>query len=126
MGSNNIKSYQDLDVYKRLYEAMLLVHKTILPNLPVSEKFGLIDQMRRASKAPLAILAEGYAKKNYKKDWLRYINDAIGECNEMIVHLSCCRDLYNAIFKKDLLDKLLEEYNISGKQLYRLGKSWDK
>lgn len=118
-----VRSFQDLDVYKRLYDAMLSVHNVVIPQLPRDEKYGLIDQMRRASKAPLAIIAEGYAKKNYRRDWQRYINDAMGECNEMIVHLSCCRDLYSSL-NKDMINKLLDDYNVSGKQLYRLGESW--
>ncbi|MFA5500544.1 MAG: four helix bundle protein [Candidatus Omnitrophota bacterium] len=119
-----IRSFQDLDVYKRLREAMVIVAKEVLPSLPKEEKFGLIDQMRRASKAPLAIIAEGYAKKNYKKDWMKYINDAIGECNEMIAHLSCCEDIYDRDINKGVIKKLIDEYDISGKQLYRLGESW--
>jgi four helix bundle protein len=119
-----IRSFQDLDVYKRLRDAMIIVAKEVLPSLPKEEKFGLIDQMRRASKAPLAIIAEGYAKKNYKKDWMKYINDAIGECNEMIAHLSCCKDIYDQDISKEVIKKLIDEYDISGKQLYRLGESW--
>lgn len=119
-----VRSFQDLDVYKRLYNAMLSVITNILPQLPHEERFDLTDQMRRASKAPLAIIAEGYAKKNYKKDWLKYINEAIGECNEMIVHLNCCRDLYQNKLNIDLLEHLIKEYDISGKQLFRLGESW--
>ena len=119
-----VRSFRDLDVYKRMYDAMLIVAKTVLPVLPKEEKFSLIDQMRRASKAPLAIIAEGYAKKNYRKDWVKYINDAIGECNEMIVHLSCCKDLYSKIINKEIVEKLINDYDIGGKQLYRLGESW--
>jgi len=118
------QSFRDLDVYKRLYQAMLLIAEKILIKLPAEEKFGLIDQMRRASKAPLAIIAEGYAKKHYRKDWMRYINDAIGECNEMITHLSCCKDLYSRYVDTGLIEKLIADYDISGKQLFCLGKSW--
>ncbi len=118
------RSFQDLDVYKRLYQAMILVMTKVLPKLPKEERFDMVDQMRRASKAPLAIIAEGYAKKNYKKDWQRYINDAIGECNEMITHLSCCRDLYTDYTNSKLIDELIKEYDVGGKQLYRLGESW--
>ena len=82
--------------------------------------------MRRCCKSSLAIIAEGYARKNYKKDWLKYINEAIGECNEMIAHLSCCRDLYPDKISINATNKLIEEYDISGKQLYRLGESWGK
>jgi four helix bundle protein len=103
---------------------MLLVMTEILPKLPNEEKFGLVNQMRRACKAPLAIIAEGYAKKNYRKDWIKYINDAIGECNEMIVHLTCCKDLYSNFADTSLLENLIKEYDISGKQLFRLGESW--
>lgn len=124
--ADKVRSFQDLDVYKRLYNSMLLVMKEVLPNLPREEKFDLADQMRRCCKSPLAIIAEGYARKNYKKDWIKYINEAIGECNEMIVHLSCCRDLYAKNVKVDLINSLIEAYDISGKQLYRLGESWVK
>ncbi len=118
------RSFMDLDVYKRLYDAMLLVMKEVVPKLPCEERFGLADQIRRCCKSPLAIIAEGYARKNYRKDWLKYINEAIGECNEMIVHLSCCRDIYLKQSDKLLVDKLIKEYDIGGKQLYRLGESW--
>jgi four helix bundle protein len=126
MLNNNAKSFRELDVYQRLYQAMLSVSAKVLPKLPSEEKFGLAEQMRRASKAPLAIIAEGYARKNYKKDWLRYINDAIGECNEMIVHLSCCGDIYGKYMEAGIIGQLIREYDIAGKQLFCLGKSWQK
>ncbi len=124
--NNRVRTFQELDVYKRLYNTMISVMTKVLPKLPHEERFDLVDQMRRASKAPLAIIAEGYAKKNYKRDWQRYINDAIGECNEMITHLSCCRDVYHNHISKELINELINEYDISGKQLYRLGESWKK
>ena len=116
--------FQDLVVYKRLYAAMVEVMTKVVPVLPQAEKFDLADQIRRACKAPLAIIAEGYAKKNYRKDWLKYINEAIGECNEMVVHLTICRDLYADHALKKHLNGLIQEYVISGKQLFRLGDSW--
>lgn len=121
-----VRSFLDLDVYKRLYSAMVRVSKEVTPKLPVFEKYDLVDQIRRASKAPIAIIAEGYARKNYQKDWLKYINEAIGESNEMIAHLSICRDIYGEKFDKNILNSLIKEYDICGKQLYRLGQSWSK
>lgn len=121
---NKVRSFQDLDVYQRLYSAMLLVFKKVIPALPIEERFDLTDQIRRCCKAPLAIIAEGYAKKNYKKDWVKYINEALGECNEMIAHLSCCRDLYSSNVDVKIIERLINEYDISGKQLYKLGESW--
>jgi len=97
-----------------------------VPNVPKEEKYDLADQMRRACKSAPALIAEGYAKKNYKRNWQKYIDDAIGECNEMIHHLSVCLDIYPKHFDAKLLQELIEAYDIAGKQLYRLGESWGK
>lgn len=103
---------------------MIIVLKEVIPKLPENEKYDLTSQMRRACKSPLALLAEGYAKKNYKHSWRKYIDDAIGECNEMIAHLSITKDIYSKFVDPKLCDKLIEIYDISGKQLYRLGENW--
>jgi hypothetical protein len=37
--------------------------------------------------------AEGYAKRRQKHGFQKYLDDAMGECNETIVGLEQCRDL---------------------------------
>ncbi len=71
------RSFLDLIVYQNLYKAMITVLTKIVPKLPREEKFDLGSQMRRACKAPPALIAEGYAKKHHKKEWQKYLNDAI-------------------------------------------------
>lgn len=127
MQQNNnhpIKSFQDLNVYKNLYRAMILVHTKIIPNLPKEEKYDLADQMRRASKAAPALLAEGFAKRFQTRQWMKYLNDTIGECNEMINHISVCIDLYSYYVNSAICKEILEIYNIGCKQLTKLGQSW--
>lgn len=119
-----VRSFLDFDVYKNLYKAMVTVLTKIVPNLPKEEKFDLASQMRRACKAPPALIAEGYAQKHHKKEWQKYLNDAIGECNEMIVHLSCAKDVYSIYVDAGFCQDLIKIYDISGKQLYRLAESW--
>lgn len=121
-----VVGFADLNVYKNLYQAMLRVHKEVLPNLPSSEKFGLIDQAGRASKSPCALIAEGYARRTSGKEWKKYLRDAIGECNEMIVHISMIRDLYGMLVGIQVCNELISVYDISGKQLYRLAESWNR
>lgn len=118
------RSFQDLEVYQNLYKAMISVLTKVIPKLPKEEKFDLASQMRRACKAPPALIAEGYAKKNHKKEWQKYLNNAIGECNEMIVHLSCAKDVYSNCVGPNSCQDLIKVYDISGKQLYRLAQSW--
>ena len=73
---------------------MLLVMKEIVPKLPNSEKYDLKDQLSRSCKAIPRLIAEGYAKKHQKSGFQKYLDDAMGECNETIVSLEQCRDLY--------------------------------
>jgi len=122
--SKTIKSFQDLHVYQNLYKAMILILTKILPTLPKEEKYDLVSQMRRACKAGPALIAEGFAKRYQKKNWQKYIDDTIGECNEMIHHLSVCTDIYPRYVNPKLCEEAIEIYDISCKQLTNLGKSW--
>jgi four helix bundle protein len=122
--NKTIKSFRDLHVYQNLYKAMVWVLTKIIPKLPKDEKYDLADQMRRACKAGPALIAEGFAKRYQKKNWQRYIDDTIGECNEMIHHLSICIDVYPKYVDKELCKELVDIYDHCGRQLTKLKKSW--
>jgi len=62
-----IRSFKDLDVYKNAYQAMLIVYKEILPNLPLHEKYDLYDQLKRSVKAIPRLIAEGHSKRHQKR-----------------------------------------------------------
>lgn len=117
-----ITSFRDLEVFQNTYKAMLIVMKDILPKLPDSERFDLKDQLSRACKAIPRLIAEGYAKRHQKAGFQKYLDDAMGECNEMIVSLEQCRDIYS--IDKTLVDKLVDIYDKSGRQLYNLSMAW--
>jgi len=119
-----IRSFQDLEVYQRLYENMLIVLQKIIPKLPKEERYDLTDQLRRCSKAAPALVAEGFAKRYQQKSWKKYLEDAIGESNEMIHHLSVCIDVYASYMNIKLCKGLIKEYDIANRQLYRLHESW--
>jgi four helix bundle protein len=116
---NPIKSYGDLDVYRNSYFAAIKVIREILPKLPQNERYDLADQLRRSCKAIPRLIAEGYAKRHQKLGFQKYLDDAMAEANETHVGLCQCRDIYGIN-----CDELIETYNISGKQLYRLSEAW--
>lgn len=117
-----IKSFRDLDVYNNSYEAMLQVMKKIISKLPDSEKYDLKDQLSRSCKAIPRLIAEGYAKRHQKSGFQKYLDDAMGECNETIVSLEQCRDIYN--IDEKLINKLIDIYDKTGRQLYKLSNAW--
>lgn len=61
-----ITSFRDLEVYQNTYQAMLIVMKKVISQLPVSEKFDLKDQLSRSCKAIPRLIAEGYGKTTSK------------------------------------------------------------
>lgn len=124
--NKKITSYRDLDVYQRAYKAAILVCKEIVPELPNDERYDLKDQLRRSSKAVPRLIAEGYAKKHQKHGFQKYIDDAMAEANETSVGLCQCRDIYGKFTDAKLSENLIKEYDIIGRQLYNLARSWKK
>jgi four helix bundle protein len=117
-----IRSFKDLIVFKNTYEAMLKVMKELIPFLPESEKYDLKSQLSRSCNAIPRLIAEGYAKRHQKAGFQTYIDDAMGECNETIVSIEQVKDIYE--IKVSVCNELIQVYDISGRQLYRLGESW--
>ena len=119
-----IKSFRDLDVYQGTYDASIEVNTKIVPKLPKEERYDLVDQLRRASKAVPRLIAEDYSKKHQQKGFQKYLDDALAESNEMIVSLSHVRDLYSICVNMELSEKLIDIYDKSSRQIYNLAKSW--
>ena len=119
-----IRTFQDLFVYQNLFKAMITVHTQIIPCLPKDEQFDLVSQMRRASKAAPALLAEGFAKRYQKRHWHKYLHDAMGESNEMIHHLSVTMAIYSRFVSRDLCKETIDLYDKSCRQLTKLANSW--
>jgi len=126
MENKKIISYQDLDVYNRSYNACIQVMTKIITKLPESEKYDLKDQLSRSSKAVPRLIAEGFAKKHQKAGFQKYIDDAMGESNETQVSLSQCKDIYSKYINVALCEELIKEYDVIGRQLYRLREAWSK
>lgn len=126
MEKKKITSYKDLEVYERLYKACLIVMQQIIPKLPESEKYDLKDQLSRSSKAIPRLIAEGYAKKHQKAGFQKYLDDAMAESNETQVGICQSKDLYPKFVDINICDQLIVEYEITGKQLFRLREAWSK
>ena len=98
----------------------------IIPRIPDIERNDLKSQLRRSVKAVPRLIAEGYAKRHQKHGFQKYLDDAMGECNETIVGLEQCRDLYGEFLDKRLCEHLIDLYDKSGRQLYNLSAAWNR
>ena len=90
---SRVKSFEDLEVFKRAYRLSLEVHRISL-DFPRSEQFVLADQVRRASKSICANIAEGFSRQRYSSaDFKRFLVMAIGSADEMRLWVRYCLDL---------------------------------
>ena len=107
-----MKSFNDLEIYKLLLKLAIKVHHMTL-KLPDYELFEQGSQIRRSSKSIKDTIAEGYGRKRYKKDFVRYIIYSHGSCNECISQL----EMIKKIHKLNEIDTIIEEYDHLGRMI---------
>src|SRR6476620_561322 len=81
-----MKSYRDLEIYKISKDLAIRIHAITL-TLPKFEMYEEGSQIRRSSKAVTTAIVEGYGRRIYKKDFIKFLVISITECDETIVHL---------------------------------------
>ncbi len=116
-----MKTFEDLDVYRRSLDALVEVHK-IIRLFPDYEKYDLSSQLRRASYSVPCNIAEGYGRKRFPNDLKRFLSIAEGSANEVVVQLEIALRLGYA--DREILFAIQEEYRIVGRQLNVMIAKW--
>ncbi|WP_153798215.1 four helix bundle protein [Foetidibacter luteolus] len=81
-----MKSYRELEVYKQSKSLAIRVHGLSL-TLPKFEMYEEGSQVRRSSKAITSAIVEGYGRRRYKNEFIRYLVFAQSECDETREHI---------------------------------------
>lgn len=79
-------SYKKLDIWQRSRELVIDIHKMSL-KLPKFELYETGSQIRRSIKSVKANIVEGYGRRHYKNDFIRFIIYALSSTDETIDHL---------------------------------------
>lgn len=77
---------EDLKIYNNSHKLAVEIHKLSL-ELPSFELYEEGSQIRRSSKSTSAQIAEGFSLRNYKNDYIRYLNRAYASNKETKEHL---------------------------------------
>ena len=91
MGRGPAKGFQDLIVWQKAHQFVLMVYR-FSECFPKSELYGLLSQIRRAAVSIPANIAEGFKKKT-KPDKMRFLNIAQGSIEECRYYLILSMDL---------------------------------
>ena len=105
-----MKSYKDLDIYKLAYDNAIKVHRMTM-DLPKYELYEQGSQVRKSTKSIKDNIVEGYGRRIYKDDFIRFLVYAHASCDEAISQLTMINELH---FSNSNLNELIEEYNLLG------------
>ena len=80
-------SYRDLEIWKLAREAAIGVRRMTVRELPKFEMYEEGSQSRRSVKSIRSNIVEGYGRRRYKQEFIRFLVFAHASCDETIDHL---------------------------------------
>ena len=107
-------SYKKLVIWQEARQLVIDIHKMTLNKLPQFELFEEGSQILRSIKSAKSNIVEGYGRRRYKQDFIRFLTYSLASCDETTDHLET---LYET---KSLKDEAL--YQDLHKRLQTLGK----
>ena len=77
---------EELKIYEKAHKLAIEIHRMSL-ELPSFEMYEQASQIRRSSKSVAAQIVEGYSLRNYKNEYIHYLNRAYASNCETKEHL---------------------------------------
>lgn len=109
--STMAKTYKELDVYNISFDLFIRVHQFTF-RLPKHELYELGSQLRRSADSVNSNIVEGYGRKNYKNDFLKFLIYSHSSNDETINHLKKISLLYQDLAEEAI--QLMTEYDLLG------------
>ena len=106
-------SYKKLEICQLSRIVVLEIHQMTLL-LPKFEQFEVAQQIRRSSKSVKSCIVEGYGRRKYKPEFIKFLIYAISSNDETIDHLE-------TLFETKSLTDIVK-YNHLHNQLNILGR----
>jgi four helix bundle protein len=118
---SDYQSYRELEIFQLAKKLAVEIHHMTM-QLPKHELYEEGGQIRRSSKSIAANIVEGFARRNYKNEFLHYIIIAWGECDETIMHLDFLYET-GSLKDKGLFEYFIAEYTKLSKKINRFHNS---
>ena len=80
-------SYRELGIWQKARDLSVQIHMMSLKELPQFEMYETGRQIRRSCHSVRSNIVEGYGRRRYKQDFIRFLCYAESSCDETIDHL---------------------------------------
>ena len=111
--------HRDLEIWKLARDLSIQIHRMSMDELPKFEQYETGSQVRRSIKSVRTNIVEGYGRRRYKPDLIRFPCYAESSCDETTDHLESLfatgslpnADLYEEIHEKSRrLSKMINAF----------------
>ncbi|MBK7870324.1 MAG: four helix bundle protein [Saprospiraceae bacterium] len=109
-------SYKNQNIWQLAREISIEIHKMTLEKLPKFELYESGSQIRRSSKSVRANIVEGYGRRQYEADYIKFMVYALSSNDETLDHLETLYET-NSLTDKDLYESLRNKIILLGKKL---------
>jgi len=116
-----IRTYHDLEFFREAYAAALDVSR-LAKRFPAVEQYELARQLRRAARSIPANIVEGWGKRASTPEFKRYLQIAIGSCDETRMWLDLSKD--EGYISENERKEARDRYNRIGAMLGSLWRQW--
>jgi len=116
-------SYKDLEIYQLAHQLGVEIHKFSLC-LPKFELHEIGSQLRRASESISANIVEGYGRRRYKAEFIRFLIYSHSSCNETIEWVEYIRDCHREL--KSVSQGFLARLDKLGRKINRFIRAVEK
>lgn len=110
-----MKSHEDLDIYKISLVLFYKIHKASF-QLPKYELYELGSQIRRSADSVNSNIVEGYGRKRYKADFIKFLVYSHSSCLETKAHLLKIKHIYIGLLPD--VDQFIADYDVLGAKIY--------
>jgi four helix bundle protein len=109
-------SYKNLEIWQLASALARDIHMMTIEKLPKFEMYEEGSQIRKSIKSVKATIVEGYGRRNYKQEFIRFLTYASASNDETIDHLET---LYStgSLSDADLYENLNQRLTTLGKKI---------
>ena len=84
-------SYRTLEIWQLARDLSIEIHRMTLESLPRLEMYEEGSQIRRSVKSIRSNIVEGYGRRRYKLEFIRFLMHAHASCDETIDQKRCMK-----------------------------------
>lgn len=118
-------SYKKLQIWQLAREIVIDIHKMTLEELPEFEIYEEGRQIRKSSKSTKSNIVEGFGRRHYKNDYIRFLHFALASNYETSDHLETLYET-KSLTEEAIFSELKDILQLLGKKLTLFIRSVEK